>query len=220
MTLLIVLAFSGCTENDTQKNADNNTTDGNNETENGNEELSGDVVATVNGENITSEEVEELQQQNSQYGQQMSEEDALDQLIDQEVLSQHYQQEEFMPTNEEVEDEINVTLQQNNWSQEQLEQQLEQSGMTYEDYFQSVEEELARQNCLSEAVDEYGVSDEEAEQQINMMLQQYNMTLEQLEQQLEQSGMTYEDYLDQMKQQIVQPDLTDDLREEADIEYL
>jgi methylphosphotriester-DNA--protein-cysteine methyltransferase len=63
------------------------------------------------------------------------------------------------------------------------------------------------------------VSDEEAEQQITMMLQQYNMTQEEFTQQLQQSGMTYEGYIDQIKQQIVQDQLLEDLKQEADIEY-
>lgn len=63
------------------------------------------------------------------------------------------------------------------------------------------------------------MSDEEAEQQITMMLQQYNMTQEEFTQQLQQSGMTYEGHIDQIKQQIVQDQLLEDLKQEADIEY-
>jgi peptidyl-prolyl cis-trans isomerase SurA len=207
LMLLTTIAFSGCTE-----------TENNDVNDNG--ELSENVVATVNGEGITSDDVEATQQSYVQQGQQISEEEALEQLIDQEVLSQYSLQEEFMPSDTEVEGEINTNLEQYNMTQEELEQQLAQSGMTYEEYFQSVKEGLAMQNCLSKAVDEYNVSDEDAEQQINMILQQYNMTKGELEQQLAQSGMTYEDYLDQMKQQIAQGSLLEDIKEDAEIKYL
>ena len=205
-----LLICAGCTEqaeDDTQADdePDENTT--------------ATVAALVNGEEILMQDVTSLQQSYVQQGQQISEEEALEQVINQEVLTQHALQEKFLPTDNEIEDEIEVTLQQYNMTQEELEQQLAQSGMTYEDYFQSVKENLARQNSLSDAVDDYDVSDEEAEQQITMMLQQYNMTQEEFTQQLQQSGMTYDGYINQIKQQIVQDQLLEDLKQQADIEY-
>lgn len=210
IAISLLLICAGCTEqtpDDTQAEDEPN----------GNTTVT--VAALVNGEEILMEDVTSMQQSSAQQGQQLSEQQALEQLIDQEVLTQHALQDEFLPTDEEVEDQIDVTLQQYNMTQEELEQQLQQSGMTYEEYTQSVEESLATQNSLSEAVEDYDVSDEEAEQQIDMMLQQYNMTKEEFTQQLQQSGMTYDGYIDQMKQQIVQNQLIEDLKEEAEIEY-
>ena len=210
IAISLLLIFAGCTEqtpDDTQADDEPN------------ENTTANVAALVNDEEILMQDVTSLQQSYAQQGQQISEQQALEQVINQEVLTQHALQEKFMPTDEEIENEIDGILLQYNLTMEELTQQLQQSGMTYEDYFQSVKENLATQNSLSEAVEEYDVSDDEAEQQITMMLQQYNMTQEEFTQQLQQSGMTYKGYIDQIKQQIVQDYLLEDLKQEADIEY-
>lgn len=183
------------------------------------EDFEVEVLATVNGEEITQEDVTMLQQSYMQQGQQLSEEDALEELINHEVLSQHSLQEKFMPTDDEVEDEIEDILQQYNFTKEELEQQLQQQGMSYEEYFQNIKKDLAMQNSLSDAVAEYNIPDEEAEAKIETLLLQYDMTLDELIQQLSQMGMTYEEYVQDYKKGIAREYLTDELKEQADIEY-
>jgi parvulin-like peptidyl-prolyl isomerase len=89
-----------------------------------------DVVATVNGEEITSGEVEEVQQMFAMQGQQVSEEDALEQVIDQKVLSQHAQEGEYAVTDQEAESMIESQLVQQNATLDQYKQQLEMQGIT------------------------------------------------------------------------------------------
>lgn len=212
VAISFLLIFAGCTEQ-----SEDDTDAGNNSDSDvdGNET----VAALVNGEEILLRNVTSLQQSYSQQNQQISEEDALEELINQKVLYQHVLQDEFLPSDQEVEDEISGILTQYNMSMSELEQQLAQMGMTYDEYFQNIKQDVARKNSLNAAMNEYNVSDADAEQQINTMLQQYNMTQGQLEQQLAQGGSSYEDYVLQLKQQIVQEYLIDDLREEADIQY-
>ncbi len=200
MTLLTALILSGCTDNDV-------------------EELN--VVATVNGETITLEEVEELQQQYEQFGQQLSKEDAIEELIDQKILLQHALQDEYMPNTEEAEDEMEAILQQQGMTLEVYKQQLEQQGISYEEVLQDYKKGLAQQNYLDDALEEkHFPSNETAEEEIETMLEEAEMTWEDLELQLPQMGMTYEEFLYEIKRDLAQKNLIEELKEDAHIEYM
>lgn len=211
MTLLTVLTFSGCNENSENDLADSD-----------NGVFFGNVVAIVNGEEITSEEVTILQQSYMQQGQQLSEKEALDQIIDQKLLNQQALQDEYMPTTEEAEIEIETLLQQQGMTLDDYKQQLAQQGMNYEESLQNFKEDLAIQNYVEAALKERefeGLRDE-AESELESMLQLYNMSKDELTQQLAQMGMTYEDFLQDIKKDIAQEYLIEELRTQAEIEYL
>ncbi len=205
MTLLIVLAFTGCVEDNTEK-----------DTEDGNGETSGDVVATVNGEEINSDDVADYQQQYSQQGQEISEEDALEGLIDQEVLNQEAQ--EYIPSDNEALKDLESMLGETNLTTEKAEEILTQYGMDFE----QLKEQIAVQDYLEITLEkeEFNVTDEEAEAELETMLQQQGQTLEEFKEQLEQQGMSYEDQLQSYKQQMAQQKLIQQLREDAEIIYL
>ncbi|MDG6219155.1 MAG: SurA N-terminal domain-containing protein [Candidatus Thermoplasmatota archaeon] len=211
LTLLTVLTFSGCNENSENDLADSD-----------NGVFFGNVVAIVNGEEITSEEVTILQQSYMQQGQQLSEKEALDQIIDQKLLNQQALQDEYMPTTEEAEIEIETLLQQQGMTLDDYKQQLAQQGMNYEESLQNFKEDLAIQNYVEAALKERefeGLRDE-AESELESMLQLYNMSKDELTQQLAQMGMTYEDFLQDIKKDIAQEYLIEELRTQAEIEYL
>ncbi len=192
-----------------------------NESDDDDDDFEVEVLATVNGEEITQEDVTMLQQSYMQQGQQLSEEDALEQLIDQKVLIQNALQDEYIPTDDEAESELKTLLQQQGMTLEDYKQQLQQMGQTYEEALQSFKESIAFENYLEAALEEkdYDIPDEEAEAEIETLLLQYDMTLDELIQQLSQMGMTYEEYVQDYKKGIAREYLTDELKEQADIEY-
>ncbi|MFO7710904.1 MAG: SurA N-terminal domain-containing protein [Candidatus Woesearchaeota archaeon] len=178
------------------------------------DELTGNVVATVNGEEITSEEVSAIQQTFMQQGQQVSEEQALEQVISQKLLAQEAQ--EHMPTNEEAESAIEMQLQQQNATLEQYKQQVQAQGMSYEEQLQRIREDLAIQTYLEANMDNFTVTDEEAEAYYD----EYKASqapnevppYEELEAQIVAT-------VQQQKQQEARLAIVEELKEDAEINY-
>ncbi len=202
LTISLVI-FAGCTE---QSQDDKSNSD-----------ISGTVVATVNGEKITSEEVTSMQQAYEQQGQQISEEDALEQLINQEILSQKAQQEGFNLTDEEAEAEIEALLGQQGMTLKEYKDQLEQQGTSYEEQLQNFKEQLAIQNYQDEALEgeDFNVTEEEAENYYELYKQQDPENTPDYEDIKDQII----DYLQQQKRQEAINSLVQELREDANIEY-
>ena len=200
--------FAGCTEQ--EKNTDTN--------DNPDSPTTGSVVATVNGEEITSDEVTDFVQQ--QQGQ-ISEENALEQLIIQTLLSQKAAQNGYNLTDEEVETELQNQLAGQNQTLQEYKQYLQQQGYTYEEILQNYKEQLTRQNYLDDAIENQGinVTDEEAESDLEENLLQQNQTLQEYKQYLQQQGYPYEQLLQNYKQQLKQQIFIQSLREQANIQY-
>jgi len=198
-----LMIFAGCTEQSQDNESNSNT--------------SGTVVATVNGEKITSEEVTSMQQAYEQQGQQISEEDALEQLINQEILSQKAQQEGFNLTDEEAEAEIEALLGQQGMTLKEYKDQLEQQGMSYEEQLQNFKEQLVIQNYQDEALEgeDFNVTDEEAEDYYELYKQQDPENTPAYEDIKDQII----DYLQQQKRQEAINSLVQELKEDANIDY-
>jgi parvulin-like peptidyl-prolyl isomerase len=110
-----------------------------------------EVAATVNGKNIRMEEVERAIKQQSS-GQELNLSplelaaarlQALQALIEQEVMFQKAEKEGTVPTDEEVTAELNRVKTQSGLSAEQFAAQLQQSGETEETIRQSIKKRLA-----------------------------------------------------------------------------
>jgi hypothetical protein len=183
-----------------------------------NSNLTGNVIATVNGEKITSEEVEAIQQLFVQQGQQISEEDALEQVINQELISQEMKKGDYSISTEEAESIIKEQIAMQGASLEDYKQQLSQQGISYEEQLDSIKEELAVQKYLETQLE--GESFEVSEEETREFYEMY-------EQQSPEEIPSYDELepeiiatLKQQKQQEAVNILIQELRGNAEIEYL
>jgi parvulin-like peptidyl-prolyl isomerase len=176
------------------------------------------VLAKVNGEDVTSNEVLGIQQSFAQQGLQISSEDALEQVIIQEILSQEAQQEGFSPTNEEAELIIETQLSQQGMNLDDFKQQLSQQGVSYEEQLEGVKEQVAVQDYINSQFEDesFDVTNEEA----NEFYEEYKaqspeelLPFEEVEPQIVST-------LQQQKQQEAIGSLVEELRLNSDIEYL
>lgn len=184
-----------------------------------NSERTEDAVAKVNGEEINSAEIVAAQEMISQQGEEISEENALEQVINQKIISQEVENEGYSITTEEAEATIGEQLSAQGMGLEEYKQQVEQEGVSYEEQLQRIKEELAVQKYLSDNIDEeaIAVTEEESEQ----FYERYQ------DQETEEEIPPYEEIkpqitarLEQQKQQEAINSLIQELRQDADIEYL
>jgi len=206
---LSLFVLSGCTDQ-SQDNTNTNDTS--------NSDVSGTVAATVNGEEITTEEVSLLVQQ--QQGA-ISESYALERLIEQKILIQQARAEGYTPTDQEVEDYIKDMISQRDQTLEEYKQYLEQQGSSYEERIQSYKDQLALQNYIEDAIttEKYTMTDEEAEQDLEELLTEQNRTLDEYKEYLQEEGHSYEEQLQNYKVGLQRQALIEDLREDAVVEY-
>jgi parvulin-like peptidyl-prolyl isomerase len=183
-----------------------------------NSNLSGNVIATVNGEEITTSEVIAIQQLFIQQGQQISEEDALEQVINQKLISQEVEAEDYSVSTEEAESTIEQQLLIQGASLEDYKQQLSQQGIVYEEQIDSIKEELAVQKYLEIQLEgeNFEVSEQEAQDFYEMYKSQSPEEVPSYEELEPQIIAT----LKQEKQQEAIGYLIQELRAGAEIEYL
>ncbi len=184
-------------------------------------EQSGEVVAKVNGEEIKSDEIKSVQQMLSQQGQEISEENALDQLINQKVIFQEVEKQGYSVSNEEAEAVIEEQISAQGGSLEEYKQELENQGVSYDEQLENIKKELAAQNYLADNIngDSIEVTDEETEQYYEMYKNQESDSEEELPSfdELEAQIIAA---LQQQKEQEAVNSLIQELRQDAEIEYL
>lgn len=176
------------------------------------------VAATVNGEKIMQEDVAELQELYAAQGMPISEEEALEQLIMQEVVYQAAELGDYIPTSEEAKQELEAQLAMMGMTMEDFQEQLEAVGLSYEEYLEDFRAQLAIEDYLYDAVEVPGVTEEEARK----FYEDWKQMLPE-----EQEPPPFEEieseiimHLEQEKQQEVMFDLIDELMAEADVEYM
>jgi parvulin-like peptidyl-prolyl isomerase len=212
ISILSILIFAGATIL-----LDEHAQDTSDQSNDANNTITGTVVATVNGEEITFDDVTSIQQSYMQQGQQLLEEEAIEQLIDQKILIQEAQQQGFMQTDEEAESTIETILLEQNSTLEEYKQQLKQQGLSYEEQLQEYKNQAAIQNYLNDVFknENFSVTDEEA-------INYYEIYQQQSEQEVppyEDLESQIKDYLRQQKQQEAINALVQELREDADIKH-
>jgi hypothetical protein len=183
-----------------------------------NSNISGNVVATVNGAEITSSDVNAVQQSLIQQGQQISEEEALEQAINQELVSQEVAKGDYAVSNEEAESAIEQQLTTQGATLNDYKQQVESQGISYEELLESTKEQLAVQNYLEVQLqgENFEVSEQESQDFYEMYKSQSPEEIppfEELEQQIIST-------LQQQKQQESISSLIQELRVNAEINYL
>lgn len=175
------------------------------------------VVATVNDQEIHSNDVIAIQQAVVQQGQQISEVDALEEAINQEVLEQKVQEEEIVVTTQEAESMIEEQLMMQGASLEDYKNQLETQGVSYDEELENIKEQLAMQLYMEQHFEDqtFEVTEEEAQELYQAYKEQSPEEIpsfEELEQQIIES-------LEQQKQQEAIGLHVQELRSEATIEY-
>ncbi|MFO7774089.1 MAG: hypothetical protein R6V59_09225 [Dehalococcoidia bacterium] len=172
-----------------------------------------DVAATVNGEEIMQEDVAEMQELYAAQGMPISEEQALEQLIRQEVLYQAAA--EYLPTEEEAEEQLEAQVAMMGMTMEEFHEALEAEGLCYDEQMEDFRRYLAIENYLDEAVEVPEVTEEEAREFYEEYKQQYpEEELPPFEEAEPQIVMQ----LEQQKQQEAMGPFIEELREKADIE--
>jgi peptidyl-prolyl cis-trans isomerase SurA len=110
-------------------------------------------AAVVNGEVITEAELlETYNQLPSQYQEQFSEQDVLEQLIDKTLILQEANKRGIRVSDQEVDAFIDEQVASFGISRQQLESTLKQGGLSIEEYEQAVYEELVLRRFVDEVI--------------------------------------------------------------------
>ncbi len=130
-----------------------------------------DLVATVNGEGITAEDVAQMQARYEfYYGEQYSFEEAIGRLVVEALVYQEAQRTGYLADMEQAEQELGAQLARDGWTMEELLAALEESGIVYDDYMETFRRELAIRNYVD---DEIAVTDEQARERYDSLVETY-----------------------------------------------
>ena len=174
-----------------------------------------DIFAEVNGEIISESKVQEIQESMSSQGQQINEQQAVEQAINMELLKQEAESEGYSATKQDVENTLETQLAQQNMSTEQLKQQVEMQGMNYNDFIEQYKEQLVIQEYLENQIESSEISYEEAREFYDNNQEMMGENVPPFEEVKEQIKML----IQQQEQQKITQDLIQDLRNNAEIEY-
>jgi peptidyl-prolyl cis-trans isomerase SurA len=220
--MLSVILITGCStleqQEDTQQNYDDIPFGIDSEDTSIEEHITVGVVATVNNEEITSDDVTDIQQTFLMQGMQISEEEAIEQLINQKVLELKVKEENIVVTNEEAEVIIEQQLLMQNMTLDEYKEVIESQGVSYEEELESIKDQIAIQIFLENKLEgkSFDVTEEEAKEFYEMYKLQMGEnevpSYEEIEPQIIAS-------LEQEKQQEEIDVIIQDLILDVDIEY-
>lgn len=175
------------------------------------------VIATVNGEPVTAQDIASVQELYLQQGQQVSQEAALENIIDQMVLMQAVQSQDIAITDEEAELMLQSQVEQQGMTTEQYKTALQQQGISYDEQLEAIKDQMATQAYLESQLEgmDLTVTDEEIMQLYQQYQNQTNETVpsyEEMEPQIRAA-------LQQQKQQALIDAHIQELRSDVDIQY-
>lgn len=126
--------------------------------------ITANVVATINGEEILSNDVNMVQQMYLQQGYQISEQEVVDLLIDQRLLYQEVKND--LMSSEEAESIIAMDLAQLDMTLEDYKNDLESSGISYLESLEEIKIDIAINEYLENAMGDLDleITDEEIEE--------------------------------------------------------
>lgn len=237
MMLCLLTAFIVACQNDDDKNENNNNNENDNNAQvdedrySSFEDITVDVVAKVNGEEITAEELIENERYLVDYYSMMGlaidgneaqiRETALNQLINTKLVLQGAMEDDLVPTDEEVEEEYQSLVEQLTTYHENdnIEEIFEQFDTNEEEVKQDIRTDLTTKKYLEANIKVEEVTEEEIQQA-------YDDYVKQMES-LEQEADELENVKELIKQQIVgqkeseaQQKLIESLRDKSEIEIL
>ena len=188
--------------------------------------VSGNAVATVNGETITKNEFQDrydqltqsLGQQADQVSDARIQQQALQSLVTEEILAQYADKNGIEVSDQEIQARIDQLTQQSG-GEEQFKERLSQQNISMEDVRTSVDQQLTRQAIAEDQGTSTGtVSDEEARARYDQMTANAGQNAQIPP--FEQVKAALKQQLEQQKQQQVLTSLSQELREEYDVEVL
>jgi len=175
------------------------------------------VVAIVNGEAITTGEVTKLRAKAYEsYRTQMSDEEALEQLIAEALLYQEAEQQGYALSMNEAEQELEARMTSANKTMEDLTEELAKFGFSYEEYLQDLQRQLSINSYLNYTIQVPEVTKLEAMMFYEDYKQQHPGVDYPPFEQLESRIIAL---LKQQKQQNAINLLIDELKDKADIQY-
>jgi len=175
------------------------------------------IAASVNGVNITYDEVVSFQQAYAQQGQNLTEKQILEQLINAEILTQAAQQDKYIPDEQEAEQQLEALLLEQNMTLEAYKQQLKSQGTSYDVQLQKYILQLTIQNYLDDVLDkeDLNVTKQEAENYYQSYVNQSSGEVPSYED-IEDQIISY---LKEQKRNNAVNALVQDLRKDAEIIY-
>lgn len=121
------------------------------------------VLATVNGDEITAEEVARVQQRMLRWDNVVVEkEEVLEQLIVERLLYREAIREGYEPTLQETEREVRMSMADTGMQVEELHARLAEEGLSYMEYLEERQVQLAIVRFVDDAVEVPDVTEEEA----------------------------------------------------------
>lgn len=180
------------------------------------------VLATVNGEEITAEEVARIQQRMLRWDNVVVEkEEVLEQLIVERLLYREAIREGYEPTLQETEREVRMSMADTGMQVEELHARLAEEGLSYMEYLEERQVQLAIVRFVDDAVEVPDVTEEEArefhEGYQEFFRQQYP-DLEPLP--YEEIRDTVISVLEEQRQEEAVSLFVAQLRKQADIQYM
>lgn len=174
-------------------------------------------VLNINGEEILAQDILIVQMQLESQGFQVTQEQALEQIITNTVLLQAVQEQNFEISNEEAEEELIRLLATQGFTIEDLKSDLEEQGLSYEATLQDFKERIAVDKFLSQNIDSdtAQVTSEEVGEFYSMLSMQMGGDVPPFEEiELQIIAQIEQDKLRELQQQLI-----DRLIEEAEIEF-
>ena len=172
-------------------------------------------ILNINGEDVLAQDIMVIQMQLESQGFQVTQEQALEQIITNIVLLQAVEREKFQISNQEAEDELIELLATQGFTLEDLKIDLEQQGLSYEATLEDFKERVAVDRFLTQNIDTnlIQITQEEVEEFYAM----YAMQMGENTPAFEEIELQIIAQLEQDKLRELQSELIDQLIEEADI---
>lgn len=175
------------------------------------------ILASVNGVNVLSSDVNDIKQLVSNKGQDISDEDALEQAIDQSVLYQNALGSGFEITNEDAEGIIVEQLSAKGNTLEDFKDQLKSSGLSYDDQLVQARKQIAIQNYINNAFE--GEKFEASPDEIDDFYNEYKGKFPEIVQPSEEIEPQIIQALELQKKQNAIRDFVQELRNNSEIIY-
>ena len=174
-------------------------------------------ILNINGRDILAQDITIIQLQLQQQGFQVTQEQALEQVITNTVLVQAVEEQNFEISNEEAEEELIQLLSTQGFTLEELKNDLQEQGISYEATLEDFKERIAVDKFLSENInsDTAQVTPEEVEEFYTMLSMQMGGSVPPIEEiEIQIIAQIEQDKLRELQQQLI-----DRLIEEAEIEF-
>ena len=171
------------------------------------------VIATVNNEPITASQISLLKNQLAGAGAEVSDERALEVIINQELIFQEAVNQGVAVTVEEADQYINTLAQQQQLTRQEFLTQLEENGITEEQLVEEIRRQITISRLQEQVTNDISITDEEVE----IFFDENRATFDQQNLTLESSAEDIENFLRQQKVEQTINNLVQGLRESAEV---